>query len=111
MAQYGRVFGSDPKLRPYYFREVLDTIDPHQYISLGVLLAVRVGDVLTLREKDTNTIRELLIKLLTDWQSQQVKGSNPRQILAQKLHTLGLHSQADKLLQSATKKGTIVLIM
>ena len=36
------------------FENVLDTVDPHQYISLGMLLAVRVADVLTLKEKDTN---------------------------------------------------------
>ena len=45
-----------------YFQNLLDKIDPHQYISVGILLAVRVGDVLTLKEKDTNTIRQLLMK-------------------------------------------------
>ena len=59
-----------------YFRKLLDSIDPHQYISLGVLLAMHVGDVLTLKEKDTNTIRRLLMKLFNDWLSLQKKESN-----------------------------------
>ena len=80
------------------FENVLDTVDPHQYISLGMLLAVRVADVLTLKEKDTNTIRGLLRKLFEEWLSQQKKESNPRTIVAQKLRTIGLNSQADLIL-------------
>ena len=92
------------------FRNLLDTIDPHQYISLGVLLAVHVGDVLILKEKDTNTVRELLMKLFADWVSRQKKESNPRTILAQKLRTLGLNSQADLILDSKAVQGNYIYI-
>ena len=88
-----------------YFRTLLDSVEPHQYISLGVLLAVHVGDVLTLKEKDTNTIRELLMKLFADWLTRQKKESNPRTILAQKLRTFGLNSQADVTLDSKAVGG------
>ena len=87
------------------FQNLLDSIDPHQYISLGVLLAVHVGDVLTLKEKNTNAIRTLLMKLFNDWLSRQKKESNTRTILAQKLRSIGLNSEADLILDPKTVKG------
>ena len=93
-----------------YFQNLLDSIDPHQYISLGVFLAVHVGDVLTLKEKDSNTIRTLLMKLFNDWLSRQKKEANPRAILAQKLSSIGLNSEADLILDHKTVKGMNIVL-
>ena len=71
------------------------------------MLVARVSDLFTLLEKDTSTIKELLVKLFADWSSRlKEDDASPRVILAQKLQSLGLISQANQLLEKPKCDGT-----
>ena len=69
-------------------------------------MAIRVGHARAMWEKDTDRMRDVLMEIFNEWVQRESVGSNSRLVLAEKLRTIGLHSQAHQLLNDEFTKCT-----